>query len=190
MLLQFRELGGLVAGRGFAAFTRRTFAALAFAEDFVEGPDFGEEHVARRAAHLAVRSDVVRPDVPRDELVRLDLEFLQLEQVAEVLLFIRGGVGAEEKRLRLASGHRVGQAVIAQTEVIPSLGIEGDFLKRRHFLIAARREQLQVGRTILQRIEDELRRKLVRAAIGIDELQFVGRAVGQHERRERGERLV
>ena len=190
LLLQFRELRGLIR----LAFARLALAGLRlrFAEDFLERTHLGEIHVARCPAHIAVRPDVVRPQEPGHQLIRLRAQVFQLQEVRDGLLFVRRAVRSHGQRDGVRAGHRVAQAVIAQTEVIPCLAIEIHFLQRRDPLIAAWRKQFQVGPAILERLQHELRGQFVRASIGVDELQLI-RSVG-HQRevlqmRERPVRL-
>ena len=190
LLLQFRELRGLVC----LTFTRLALAGLRlrFAENFLERTHLGEIHVARCPAHVAVRPDVVRPQEPRDELVRLRAQVFKLQEVRDGLLLVRHAVRPHGQRHRVRAGHGVTQAVIAQTEIIPRLALEIYFLQRRDALVATRREQLQVRPAILERLQHELRGQFVRASIGINELQLI-RSVG-HQRevlqmRERPVRL-
>ena len=51
--------------------------------------------------------------------------------------------------------------------------MERDFFKRRNALVAARKGEFQFRRAVLQRLDDKLRRDLVRAPGVIDQLQFV-----------------
>jgi len=105
-------------------------AALPFAEDLVEWPDFGEEQVAHRAARLAVRPDVIGPNVPNDELIGLDLEFFESEQVMEGALFFGGDGLAQLDGARVLTDDRVGETVGYNAEIVPDPAVEEDFFER------------------------------------------------------------
>ena len=69
---------------GFAA--RELFA---LAKNFLEGTDFGKVHVARRAADLAIGSEILNPPVVGKELVRLGFEFFQADGVGDFMALPR-----------------------------------------------------------------------------------------------------
>ena len=176
LFLQLGELLGFLA-LAAGAFFRRLRARFVLAKDFLERPDFAEINVARRAPHLAIRPDVIGPQIKRDELVGLQAEALEREQMREGLLLARGRVGAEADHLGLLPGDRVGEAEILQAEIIPRLALEADLLNRREARIAARRREFQLRRAVARDLEHEIGGHLVRAAGGIDELQFVALAL-------------
>ena len=171
MLLQLGQL------RGFVALLRRVVLALlrlAFAIDFLERPHLGKEHVAGRAADLAVGADVVGPDEIGEELIGLSAESFEREEMFERLLLVRGRRFAQHQADRLAARHGVGQAIRAKAKIVPGFGLERDLLERGHSLIALGRSQFQFGRAILEDVDEELRGHLVRPAFGIHQLQVVG----------------
>ena len=80
-LLQLRQL---VAGPGIALLAllflvlgRSARGLFALAEDLLEWPDLGEEHVARRPPRLAVRADVLGPEKVGEKLVGRGVERLR-----------------------------------------------------------------------------------------------------------------
>ena len=193
MFLQLGELAHLFLRAAlltvlllFLAFAR---AALALTENLLERPDLREIHIRRRAPHLAVRPDIVRPREPRHELIRGRAQLLQPEHMAEAALVLRRRALTELQQRRLRPTKRVGNAIRAQPEVIPHLARELNLLQRRHPLVAARRGELQLRRAIPQRIENKLRRHLVRAPVGIHEFERVSLAGHEREVCERGEGL-
>ncbi len=105
-------------------------AALPFAEDLVEWPDPGEEEVAHCAARLAVRPDIIGPDVPNDQLIGLDIEFFESEQVLEGALFFGGDGLAQLDGAGVLTDDRVGETVGHDAEIVPDLALEGDFFER------------------------------------------------------------
>ena len=54
---------------------------FALAEDLLEWPDFGEEHIAGCAPRLAVRADVLGPEEVGEKLVGRGLERFEVEHV-------------------------------------------------------------------------------------------------------------
>ena len=56
---------------------------LLLAVDFIKRAHLGEIHVTRRAAHFAVGTDIIRPQVVGHKLVDLDPQAFQREQVME-----------------------------------------------------------------------------------------------------------
>ena len=85
LLLKFGQLRRLLTGTTGPGW-RRSFASrsfLALTEDFIKGPDFAEEEIGLGAAGFSVRADVVRPDKPRNQIIRLRALFLQAQQVLE-----------------------------------------------------------------------------------------------------------
>ena len=65
---------------------------LALAEDLFERPHFGEVHVAQRAAQLAVGIAIFGPPVIRQQLIRLGLQFFELQLLGQFVLLLRGSV--------------------------------------------------------------------------------------------------
>ncbi len=85
LLLQFRQP---VASLGIALLALLLFVLgraarglFALAEDLLERPDFGEEHVAGRPPRLAVRADILGPEKIGEKLVGRGLERLEVEHV-------------------------------------------------------------------------------------------------------------
>ncbi len=74
--------------------SRLAFHPLAFAEDFLEGPDFCEKHIARRAARLSVWADVVGLDKPGQKCVSFEAKVFEPKHTLEVALLLVGNSAA------------------------------------------------------------------------------------------------
>ena len=145
----------------------------AFAKDFLERSDLSEIHVARGAAQSPIRPDVVGPEEISQQLVGLGGERFERQQMVERALLVRAGVRAQRNELRLLTRNRVGNAIFLEAEIVRCLGLECDLFESRKALVAARKSEFQVGRAVLERFDDKLRRDLIRAPGVIDQLQFV-----------------
>ena len=95
----------------------------------------------------------------------------------QVQFFVRLRIARERDLLRLATADGIADARRTQPEVIPRIHTERDLLDLRHTLVALRCHDLQFGPAVRQRIEGKCRGELVRATVGVFELQLPHRAL-------------
>ena len=170
-------------------FRRFALHLLTLPENFLERPHFRKKHIGRRPPHQSVRPDIVRPEIPGNQIVRLHFEFLQAHQLRERLLHLRRHGPAKFDHLRLLPGHRVGQTVSRHAEVVPDRAFKRDLLERRRPHIATGRDQFQLGRAIRQNLDHERRRGLVITPFRIGEFHVVALRRRQRESGQRRDGL-
>lgn len=176
------ELDQLLSGTGFAGgggfAVLLLGAGVALAEDFVEGPGFGEVEVGGGAAGLAIGAEVIGPGEPGDELVGLELEVFEGEDVGKGVTIVGGGVGGQGEELSFFADALKTDAVGEDAVVVPNGAVEADFLDRRGAEIAAWGDQAEFGDAIGEDLEDKGDGGTIGSAPGIFEVQEVGAGVG------------
>src|ERR1043166_7526031 len=86
LLLQFRQLDGLVSSARFLAallLALTALLALALAENLVERPNLRKIHIARSPPNFAIRPGIIGPKKIRNKLVRLEGQLRSEEQTSE-----------------------------------------------------------------------------------------------------------
>ena len=165
-------------------------AFLALLHDLFKRPDLREKHVAHRAPHFSIRPDIVRPQIPRNELIARHAQLLKLQQVLHHQLLVRLRIMPEHHVLFRLPHHREAQPVSRHPEVIERARLERNLLQLRHRLIAFRRVKFQFRPLVRPHIDDELRGHFVRASIRVFELQLISLARLQLEIFQRRHRLL
>ena len=89
----------------------------------------------------------------------------------ERLFFIGPRLAAQHDRLRIVVRKRVGQPRRAQAVVVGHAGLEHHFLERGYLHVPRGKGELQLGRTVLEPIHDQLGRLLVRASVRVGQMQ-------------------
>jgi hypothetical protein len=192
LLLEFRELLGLALPLLplLLLLLRLRIGRLALAINLLERANLGEEHIARSAANLAIR-----PTSSAQEKIRTSWSACapRSSSFSKCEKFVFTFAGVDSPRInvfRFLAADRISEAERLQPKVILRLRLIADLLQRRHTLIAALGMRTSARTLIREHVEHELRRELVRAPVGIDQLQFVALADFRLEAREQRLRFV
>src|SRR5207253_2314729 len=130
LLLQFSQTGGSIALLA-GLFRGLSIHSLPFAKDLFERTDFAEEQVAGCAAELAIRTNIVGPKEPGNELIRLNAEVFELEQMLEGTFFFAGDGVTKLDEFGFLAGDCVTQTISLHSEVVPYRSFERNLLQWR-----------------------------------------------------------
>ena len=124
LLLQFHQARGLITLHLLALLIFLVLSprlGLALTENLVERTHFGEIDVAVLTANLAVRADVIGPDVIGYKIVRFHTQILESKGMGKSL-FLRTGNGTSElDDFNISAPLRIGQAIGMDSKVVPDL---------------------------------------------------------------------
>ena len=156
LLLELEELLALLLRR-----RRRValgVASFGLAEHLLKRPHFGEKHVGGCPARLSVRTDVIGPKIPGHQSTRFLVQLFQSEQMRKGELLIGSAVRDYTDDLFGRARDAIGQSIAQQAVIIRVLRGKVHLLKRRDFLIALRRCDLDVRTPIRQGFKNKLSR--------------------------------
>jgi hypothetical protein len=182
LLLQLSEFGGLILAllSGLTGL-RLAVHVLAFPEYFLEGTDFSKEQVTGRTAGAAIRTDIVGPEEPGNQLVGLEMQVFQTQSVLESLFLFRGRAVSDLEIFDFLSRNRVPEPIRLQAEIVPNCPFKSYLLERRWPNIAAWRSQAKLGQSVGENIEDKLGGHFVCASFSIDKLEVIHLAPFERE---------
>ena len=137
-LLQLRQLHRLLGTRSLLALLLLLAPLpLGFKKDLFEAPNFREKHVTLGATRFTIGSNILRPKMPRNKLVRFGLQRFKLQQMIYNVSFLGVLIVGDFEFLSLAASDRPCQPSFHNAKIIHHRSTHRDLLKRRNCHIAS-----------------------------------------------------